>query len=65
MIQGINTGRYWKRDIDYPIQKKEIEENFCIDCKAKINRKAIRCVECSLIRRVVERPNPLILAESC
>ena len=26
MVQGINTGRYWHRDIDYPIRKPKIKE---------------------------------------
>lgn len=47
MIQGINTGRHWIRDIQYPIRNcKEKTLNYCMDCGKEITNKAIRCVEC-------------------
>jgi group I intron endonuclease len=51
MVQGINTGRYWRQDRSYPIQKASIERrashpNYCCDCGKEIDRKATRCVEC-------------------
>lgn len=47
MIQGINTGRHWIRNINYPIRKpKEKITHRCIDCGKKITSKATRCVDC-------------------
>lgn len=63
MVQGINTGRYWKYDREYPIQKasiirREKTKHYCIDCGAEITRKAIRCVKCGQISsRIVKRPS--------
>lgn len=67
MIQGINTGRYWHRDIDYPIAKylickNNIKHNCCIDCGKQIDKNATRCIECANIyRRKVVRPDLLTL----
>lgn len=66
MVQGINTGRYWRQDREYPIQKvslkrrgtKEKTINYCIDCGKIIDKNSTRCVECShLSSRKVERPS--------
>lgn len=60
MVQGINTGRYWKCDnIEYPIRKPKITiQNYCIDCGKPIDRQAVRCVQCAQIySRIVLRPN--------
>lgn len=61
MVQGINTGRYWKHDREYPIQPKNIDKNtgkefhskdwFCIDCGKKITRGCTRCIDCEAKRR--------------
>lgn len=47
MVQGINTGRYWRLDIDYPIQKREMIPHLCSfkDCSKKIDRRATYCLE--------------------
>lgn len=64
MIQGINTGRYWKRDIAYPLQKQQLKKNYCVDCGKEISLNAKRCVECYQINtRKVERPSPIVLAK--
>lgn len=72
MVQGINTGRYWKYDREYPIQnryrrpasKKLInprkissEPSVCVDCGVQISNGATRCLPCAnLASRKVERP---------
>lgn len=52
MVQGINTGRYWKRDIHYPIQTRTIRTSkiprFCSKCGQPIDDKNISglCLQC-------------------
>ena len=63
MVQGINTGRYWKQDRIYPIQESLISKDgrkpkFCTDCQKEISSGATRCQQCSFINsRKVERPS--------
>lgn len=63
MVQGLNTGRYWRHDRRYPIQtqyqrtshaehrigmtNKHDIENFCIDCGAQIWYTSQRCPACA------------------
>ena len=63
MIQGINTGRHWHRDIDYPIRKRiEGKKNYCVDCGKEINPDATRCWDCFCKTRPSSRkPNAMLL----
>lgn len=79
MVQGINTGRYWKQDREYPIQKRyrrltskrlvdprKISRKpfVCCDCGVKITSGATRCASCAKIAsRKVERPTKEILEQ--
>lgn len=68
IVQGINTGRYWKYDRIYPIQNRYIyierkgwECNvgkmwFCIDCGKPVWKKSKRCRECDNKRRITIKP---------
>lgn len=61
MVQGINTGRYWKHDRKYPIRespKKIIK--YCVDCGKQISKDATRCVNCENKRRQKEFTQNLI-----
>lgn len=64
-VNGINTGRVWKHNRNYPIQNsfnymsrqnrvysgKRKDEWFCCDCKKPISQGAIRCKSCEGLRR--------------
>ena len=56
MIQGINTGRHWHREIDYPIRKIISNKNYCIKCGKKIEKKSQYCMECYKKEFYVQRP---------
>lgn len=58
MVQGINTGRYWKHDRTYPIQTKyknncHIKKDpvRCCDCGKEVFRESKRCINCERKRR--------------
>ena len=67
MIAGINTGLYWKRDLQYPIRDNSAEIRNCSNCGKEITSgsKSGLCVSCSMRKRYGdnERPEPLELAE--
>lgn len=47
MVQGINTGRYWKHNADYPLQKKRIAKvYYCEKCGKEITRGSNLCINC-------------------
>lgn len=59
MVQGINTGRYWKYDRQYPIRKSKFKPEggkqiyYCIDCNKVISKGAKRCLECERKNRLI------------
>ena len=73
MVQGINTGRYWKHNRVYPIQKrysyierqnkklsgKGANEWFCVDCGKPVSRKATRCQKCDISFRIQSHVLPI------
>lgn len=63
MIQGINTGRYWTRDIDYPIRERhKKKKNYCAMCGDEIDIKATLCWDCYVLStRKCERPDKIEL----
>lgn len=68
MVQGINTGRYWRQDREYPIQKISLnrhgkkEKKTCKRCGKEISQKGFYCVECAaFMSRIVERPSREVL----
>lgn len=65
IVQGINTGRYWKRTIEYPIRPKQSSvPNYCTICGKEIGRQSVYCVECARIHsRKVDRPSKEQLLE--
>lgn len=58
MVQGINTGRYWKYDRVYPIrQPKQSKQYYCIDCGIEISKGSVRCEKCYRLQsRKTQRP---------
>jgi group I intron endonuclease len=52
MVDGINTGRHWHQNREYPIQKyipkKNSQTNFCIICNKQINNRNTFCLNCYL-----------------
>lgn len=51
MVQGINTGRYWRYDRNYPIQtirqQKPKKHFFCEICGKEISKNANKCIKCN------------------
>lgn len=58
MVQGINTGRYWRYEREYPIRKNPFEKQFkyCVDCGEEVYRTSIRCLDCERKNRIQEIP---------
>ena len=70
LVQGINTGRYYTQNREYPIQKSSSERqghkiyHYCSVCGCEITRYGKVCRKCyDLQRRTVERPSREILKQ--
>ena len=75
MVQGINTGRYWKQDIEYPIRKKKEKTihpitksghpkrnpHECKNCGITIYGKAIICLSCYKSKQSENIPSKEVL----
>lgn len=64
MVQGINTGRYWRHDADYPLQKrKPTKRYYCQECGIEITRGAKLCRKCNNVLQTSKSniPNKEIL----
>lgn len=71
MVQGINTGRYWRYNRQYPIQNpnaqflrkncsgKSKNNYFCIDCGKQVTYNSLRCRDCENKRRASEFVPPI------
>lgn len=62
MVQGINSGRYWRQDREYPIQKISLERGrrkyYCAKCGMPVSKKAKLCRKCyNFSKRKTERPS--------
>lgn len=58
MVQGINTGRYWKHSVDYPIQKRQIIKSYCEKCGKEITRGSKLCFDCNRILQMSNSNKP-------
>lgn len=58
MVQGINTGRYWNRQIEYPIRKKaQPKKYYCARCGKEISKGSKVCFDCHLESIREKRPS--------
>lgn len=66
MVQGINTGRYWKHNADYPLRKRQLpKKHYCEKCGKEITKGSKLCLNCYESARVEisNKPNKEILIE--
>ena len=58
MVQGINTGRYWKHDADYPLQKRQSSKlSYCEKCGKEITKGSKLCIECYNVLKSTNKPD--------
>lgn len=59
MVQGINTGRYWKHDTDYPLRKRQTAEKcYCEKCGKEITKGSKLCFDCRCILQTANSNKP-------
>lgn len=66
MVQGINTGRYWRFDTNYPLQKRKIAKTYyCQACGKEISKGSKLCLDCyELTQKMIsKRPEKEILTK--
>lgn len=60
MVQGINTGRYWKHDTDYPLQKRKPRKQYlCKECGREISKGAQLCQKCYNKLKIINGTNSI------
>lgn len=59
MVQGINTGRYWKHNADYPLRKKQpLKKSYCEKCGEEITKGSKLCFGCYNILQTINSSKP-------
>lgn len=59
MVQGINTGRYWKHNADYPLRKRQLpKKTYCEKCRKEITKGSKLCFDCHYISQAVNSNKP-------
>lgn len=59
MVQGVNTGRYWKHNVDYPLQKRKIAKiYYCEKCGKEITKGSNLCLECYNDLQIINSNRP-------
>lgn len=59
MVQGINTGRYWKHNVDYPLQKRKPKKiSYCEKCGKEITKGSNLCLDCYNLSRTATSNKP-------
>lgn len=62
MVQGINTGRYWNHNTDYPLQKIQknqfLNKYYCKECGKEITKYSNLCKKCYAILREINSNRP-------
>ena len=58
MVQGINTGRYWRHNTNYPLQKKQIIKSYCEKCGKEITKGSKLCFDCNHVLQMSNSNKP-------
>jgi group I intron endonuclease len=58
MVQGINTGRYWRHNADYPLQKQQIVKSYCEKCGKEITKGSKLCFDCNHFLQMLNSNKP-------
>ena len=69
MVQGINTGRYWYHQADYPLRQRKCNRthkannkpNVCPQCGTPIRKKASLCITCYRQKLAARKPSKEVL----